>query len=163
MLNSLLDWAKAELLIKENVNQSINAHEFIEDNIKEFIIKLSDKNITVLNLIPVNQKINFNDSVLKIVFRNIINNAIKFSYENSEIKIIWHPNTIEILDSGKGIESEKLKKLFKKNINPGLGTNMETGFGLGLYLSSELMLKNGGKISAKSNDEGTSFYIHFSN
>lgn len=164
MLDSLLDWAKAELLIDSSIVEKINIQDFVTENIAEFDLKLNEKNIQIMNNIPNSICIDFNKSVLKIVFRNLINNAIKFSYENNKIDINWRNDSIEVLDYGKGIDDKKLDRLFKQNINPSLGTKLETGFGIGLYLSNELMQKNKGTLSAKNNPEkGSSFLISFTN
>ena len=161
MLDNLLEWAKNELLIDKVSKQNILIYDFVVANCADNKIKTEEKNITIENNIPQNVTIDFNESVLKIVFRNILNNAIKFSFEGSKIELNWINNTLEIVDYGKGIDEQKLKYLFKKNISPGLGTNMETGFGIGLYLSNELMEKNGGYIKVQKNDVGTTFLIGF--
>jgi signal transduction histidine kinase len=164
MLNSLLDWAKTELMINISTADEINLKNSVATACNELSAKAQEKKITLNNTIPEGSMTNFNASVLGIVLRNVLSNAIKFSFENSAIDISYSENTIIIKDYGKGINPEKLEKLFKQNINPGLGTNLESGFGLGLYLSHELMIKNDGTISVENNKtEGCTFRIVLSN
>lgn len=162
ILNSLLDWAKAELLIETTNLENIPVKEFIQSNLTEFENKISEKNIVIHINISENEQIDFNYHVLKIVFRNLISNALKYSSTNSEIEISWKSNTIQVTDTGKGLDEKTLKNIFKQNVNSRLGTNLETGFGIGLYLSNELLLKNNGHLSAKNNPiTGSTFTIHF--
>jgi signal transduction histidine kinase len=164
MLNSLLDWAKTELMINISTADEINLKNSVATACNELSAKAQEKKITLNNTIPEGSMTNFNASVLGIVLRNVLSNAIKFSFENSAIDISYSENTIIIKDYGKGIEPKKLEKLFKQNINPGLGTNLESGFGIGLYLSHELMIKNDGTISVENNKtEGCTFRIVLSN
>ena len=98
---------------------------------------------------------------MMIVLRNILTNAIKFSYSNAKIDIIYENHILSITDYGKGIEKVKLEQMFKQKMNPTYGTFHEIGFGIGLFLSYELMKKNGGEIKVKSvENKFTSFALH---
>ncbi len=66
--------------------------------------------------------------------------------------------TIEISDTGTGISPEQTKHLFE----PFYTTKGEKGTGLGLYITKQLVERNGGKISVKSEEgKGTSFVLEF--
>jgi two-component system, sensor histidine kinase and response regulator len=165
MLESLLDWAKTELRFEDHSTDFSNLYNCLQV-VKNQLSKNSiEKEIEIKITVPKELQIQFPDSILIIVLRNILNNAIKFSEVKSIIEIFYENNALKIKDSGRGIDSKKLTKLFKQNINPGLGTNFESGFGMGLYLSSELMIKNNGSISAVNNENslGCTFIIHFPN
>ena len=164
MLNSLLDWAKTELMVNIANKNEINLKNTVATACNELSAKAQDKKITLNNTIPEGSTANFNASVLGIVLRNVLSNAIKFSFENAEIDIFYAENSLFIKDYGKGIDAKKLEKLFKQNLNPGLGTHFESGFGIGLYLCQELMIKNNGILSVENNQtEGCTFRITLSN
>jgi signal transduction histidine kinase len=164
MLNSLLDWAKTELMVNIANKNEINLKNTVATACNELSAKAQDKKITLNNTIPEGSTANFNASVLGIVLRNVLSNAIKFSFENTEIDIFYAENSLFIKDYGKGIDAKKLEKLFKQNLNPGLGTHFESGFGIGLYLCQELMIKNNGILSVENNQtEGCTFRITLSN
>ena len=57
--------------------------------------------------------------------------------------------TIRIQDTGKGIDSEILPRLFKK-----FATKSERGTGLGLYISKNIVEAHGGKIWTEKNSDG---------
>jgi signal transduction histidine kinase len=65
---------------------------------------------------------------------------------------------LEITDTGPGISEENQKQIF----DPFFSTKGEKGSGLGLYITKQLVEKNGGKISVKSKlGKGTSFLLEF--
>lgn len=164
MLNSLLDWAKVELQIKYGNSNKTNLFTTTEMILLQLQNKSKEKNIIINNLILSDVVVKFPQEIITIVLRNIVNNAIKFSYENSKIDIKFANNILEIQDYGDGIDEDKLERLFAGIVNPGIGTKQESGFGLGLYLSNELMQKNNGYIRSKNHiSGGCSFYIYFPN
>ncbi len=66
--------------------------------------------------------------------------------------------TIEISDTGSGISKDQMKHLFE----PFHTTKGEKGTGLGLYITKQLVERNGGKISVKSEaGRGTNFMLEF--
>ncbi|MFW0735957.1 sensor histidine kinase [Flavobacterium sp.] len=160
MLTSLLDWAKMELITTQSGYSEIMLYNSISAACKELSHQLKAKNITIDLKVSKGTTVVFNSAVLSIVLRNIINNAIKFSYQDSIITIENNNHEIIVTDFGKGVEQKKIDKLFKQKINPGLGTNLESGFGIGLYLCQELMLKNGGTLAVFNNESaGCTFRI----
>jgi two-component system, sensor histidine kinase and response regulator len=160
MLESLLDWAKTELKIKAGEHKLYTVYDLVSEVVGQLQSKLDEKELTAVVSIDNAIRIDFPREVLKIVFRNIISNAIKFSNPKSSIEISFSDNKLTVKDYGKGMPKNKLDKLFNQAINPGLGTFQESGFGIGLYLSYELMQKNNGTIIAQNNkDTGCTFSI----
>jgi two-component system, OmpR family, sensor histidine kinase VicK len=85
------------------------------------------------------------------VISNLISNAIKFTDEGTvSVSVAVVPNTNEIVvsitDSGPGIDSEILPRLFMKFV-----TKSSTGTGLGLFISKSIIEAHGGKIWGKNN------------
>jgi signal transduction histidine kinase len=83
------------------------------------------------------------------VISNLLSNAIKFTDEGT-VSITAIPNTNEIVvsiaDTGHGIHSEILPRLFTK-----FATKSRTGTGLGLFISKSIIEAHGGKIWGKNN------------
>jgi two-component system sensor histidine kinase/response regulator len=89
------------------------------------------------------------------VVHNLLSNAIKFSNDDEnilvKIKTVDSMAVVSVIDSGAGISEENLPKLFDKNVHfTTIGTAQEKGTGLGLELCKELVEKNGGNITVKS-------------
>ena len=100
------------------------------------------------------------------VFVNLIDNAIKYSYEGGLVEIKAETpkgeNCIEIsvIDHGIGIPVNLLPNLFKKFYRSHRSRETVAGTGIGLYISKAIIESHGGKISVRSVEhEGTTFTI----
>jgi two-component system, OmpR family, sensor histidine kinase VicK len=98
------------------------------------------------------------------VFDNILSNAIKFTKEGTITVSIQRMKendkefgVVSIKDTGSGIDSEILPRLFTK-----FATKSETGTGLGLYISKRIIETHGGKIWAENNLQETGATFSFS-
>ncbi len=121
------------------------------------------KNISLV-FVPAEEIFIYADqNMLQTVFRNLIGNAIKYTYRDGsiEVKIDNQVNStiISVIDNGVGMEEETRKNLFVLNKqNSKYGTENEKGTGLGLILCKEFIEKHGGKIKVESEkDKGSSF------
>ncbi|MBK8723508.1 MAG: ATP-binding protein [Saprospiraceae bacterium] len=94
-----------------------------------------------MNRVDRNFNLQSDEIYLKIILRNIISNAIKFTKENGYIlvdsKVENEIVQIIIRDTGIGISSEKINKIFKL-FESSTGTKKEKGSGLGLSLSLDI-------------------------
>lgn len=94
---------------------------------------------------------------------NLIDNAIKYTYDQGHIaiKLAYQPNTItiSIADSGVGIRPENLTHIFEKFYREGNPLSIkEGGSGLGLYISQKLIELHGGRITATSKHKQGSIF-----
>ena len=100
------------------------------------------------------------------VINNLISNALKYSPGNSQILIHCYQKdncaVFSIKDFGMGIRAMDLPKLFERFYRvENQKTATVAGFGIGLYLSSEIIARHGGKIWAES-EFGKSSTFYFS-
>ena len=99
------------------------------------------------------------------VFRNLIINAIKFSFPGGTIRISSVSSakgcTIRVTDEGIGIQPEIQQKLFNANeVVSTPGTTGESGSGLGLVICKEFLERNHGNIHVESEPgNGSSFVV----
>ena len=97
--------------------------------------------------------------------RNLISNGIKFTPRKGKVIISAEEKEKEFLflieDSGVGIEKINFEKLFRIDENvSSLGTENETGTGLGLILCNDFIKKHKGDIWVESEPEvGSKFYF----
>jgi signal transduction histidine kinase len=93
--------------------------------------------------------------MFKTILRNLISNAIKYSFIGGEVTInateLKQFVEISVEDTGIGITQKDRKELFRRNeIHTTRGTNNESGTGLGLILCKEFVEKHGGTIRIES-------------
>lgn len=109
--------------------------------------------------------VNGDEEKIGHVVSNIISNAIKYSGDNSVIDIsttVGQNNVlVSIKDNGIGISENDIDKLFGRYYRvEGVDNKFISGFGIGLYLSAEIIKRHHGKIWAESKlDEGAAFFF----
>ncbi len=99
---------------------------------------------------------------------NLLDNAAKYSPENSQIKVSIKQNTatnmvtIKIKDEGIGISQAHIDKIFEKfsRIDSPLTRKIQ-GSGLGLFITKSLVEKMNGKITVSSDEKGSIFAVEF--
>jgi len=155
LFSNLLEWSRMQM-----GNTKYNPEYFnIGDMVREIIILNSpsaqSKNIKLEFPVEAQFTVFADENMIKTILRNLISNAIKFSYMDGTItlKISSDENYTEITisDSGTGIQEEDMNKLFKIDSNfTTKGTSEEKGTGIGLALCKELVEKCHGKIWVES-------------
>jgi len=139
-------------------------HEMVESVIAGNQSLADHKKITIKSHIDTDlQLINADYEKTSWVLSNILSNAIRYSYENSEVEVkVEKDNEDEIIfsvkDHGFGIEDQYLDKVFTRYFRIP-GTKAE-GTGLGLSISKEFIEAQGGNISVRSEiGSGSIFYF----
>lgn len=109
------------------------------------------------------------------VLMNLLSNAFKYTPDKGEIKVclrekvneiatgVQHSIQIEVLDSGSGIDANKLEKIFERFYQvPANGSNGSIGFGIGLNLCRMIVKLHHGTIHAynRQDTQGSRFIIH---
>ena len=153
MLNKMEAMEQKDIDVTQLINEATSTIQF-QLNENQMIVRIN---------IPEKIKIFGDQILLKIVFVNLLENAVKFSDHQGFIDILYTENEqtqiISIQDYGKGIPEEQQAKLFKKWVKDGSGKYMSSGFGLAL--SRNIILKHNGKLTFKSEvNKGTIFSIH---
>ncbi|TKC06723.1 HAMP domain-containing histidine kinase [Pedobacter polaris] len=95
---------------------------------------------------------------------NFINNAFKYApaSENIEVAIVQGVESVKlsVVDSGPGINAEKLPHLFDRYYRIDEGGFQYSGLGLGLYICAEIIKKNNGEIGVHSEiGKGSEFWF----
>jgi signal transduction histidine kinase len=163
-LHNLLIWANNQMQgIKINA-QVFNLHEVGQENVELLTEIAKSKKIDLSNKISPAMKVNADIDHVKLVFRNLISNALKYTLPSGEITLdaFVKDKFVEIIirDTGVGMSEAILSKLFTSSMSSTKGTGDEKGTGLGLLLCKDFIEKNGGKIWAESQEnKGSSFYF----
>lgn len=109
-------------------------------------------------------RVNFDVNMINTVLRNLLNNAIKYSYQDGVVHVSCNKSdtkvTLSVTDNGIGLSPYAIKELFKLDVKhySCKGTNGENGTGLGLIMCKEFIKRHGGDISVESVEgEGSTF------
>ena len=164
LLENLLQWSyiqlgyspiRLELVDLEKISkETILLYKGVADK-KKISIQITNKN---------NQFRKADEGVIRLILRNLISNAIKFTPKKGKIEISYGKEKslsfITVKDNGIGIPKNKLEFFFtqsqvEKNTR---GTEGEGGSGIGLTLCKDFAKRMNGKMTVKSKDkEGSSF------
>ena len=165
LLDNLLKWAKNRLKKQNVYKQETDINSLVSSTAEIYIPMATQKGLTI-QLQDMDKELSgFVDiDMIKTVVRNLISNAIKFSFEGGTItigsKIEGDHVVISVKDSGKGIKKEDQEKLLKQNTHfTSYGTNNEKGSGLGLMLCKDFVEQHDGKLWFESEEgKGSTFF-----
>lgn len=155
LLESLLAWTRTQIGKMEYDIEAIDLFDSISQVVDFLRISASAKNISLVNKVQKGSNVFADSSALNTILRNLVSNGIKFTKEDG--KIIFDVTRsekevqISVTDTGIGLNQEDISKLFRIDVHhTTIGTNKETGTGLGLVLCKELVEKHNGKIWVES-------------
>ena len=164
LLENLLNWAKSQMQGMKIYKKEIELKSISEDCVG-LLSPIADKKLVKLkNNIKSPIQVYADNEMIKLILRNLISNAIKFTTAGNNI--ILDASTkknhviVSVKDNGMGISNENQAKLFKHDNFSTSGTSNETGIGLGLLLCKDFVEKNGGEIWFESElEKGSTFYF----
>nr|WP_294787327.1 tetratricopeptide repeat-containing sensor histidine kinase [uncultured Flavobacterium sp.] len=166
LLDNLLHWALLQTKQLYFHKESVHLHSIIQQIEYNYKPLLLDKTITFENLVSKNVFLFVDLDSLKIVFRNLLDNAIKFSKENG--KITFSANEIDsefyeviIEDTGIGMSKNTIEELLQEGELLSKKSNSEIiGTGLGLQLCKQMIKKNSGTFKIESEvNKGTKMIV----
>lgn len=165
LLENLLTWSRIQMGKIELNPMEVDLWSLTSQSLDVYGNNAKLKKISLVNEVQRDIRVLVDPLQLDTVLRNLISNAVKFTYEGGTVKLYSNlkVDRVELIisDNGAGISQDDQELLFK--IDSGFsknGTNDEIGTGLGLILCKELIEQNGGTISVKSQlDQGSDFII----
>lgn len=151
LMYSLMRWSKSQMEGFSVTPVAFDMNDLVQENIELFQSKLTQKELTVglQNADPMWVKADV--EMIRLVMRNLISNAIKFSVPGTEIIIgITQTNDsvkVSISNDGPQLSQDALHNLFGFEMTSTPGTLNEKGAGLGLALAYHFISLNHGKIT----------------
>jgi signal transduction histidine kinase len=158
---SLLGWLKSSLM-KKGKHAAIEINSNINCILGELNTRIKEKHIEIiLESEDLDYTIQLDMDTFNIALRNIVSNALKYSWDGSTIIITYKQDFISVQDFGIGMDTKKAKHLFDAETNQSvLGTEGEKGYGMGLILTYDLLKEAGFTLNVGSKkEEGTIFTI----
>lgn len=164
LLENLLIWARSQMKAVKYEPETIKIRGLLTECVKEMKANLDHKKVECLVRIDSNCTVFADKAMIHTVFRNLIINAIKFSFPGSKIRItsesLEDSCNILVSDEGIGIQPEIQEKLFTTNeVVSTPGTTGESGSGLGLVICKEFLERNRGGITVESEPGNGSTFI----
>ena len=163
LLKNLFTWSGIQRGTLRAHPESIDIYNIVQRNLSIFVPMAEEKHVLIRNTIAPETHAFADPDMVYAVVRNLISNALKFTFPGDTISIsaVQAGNVLEVSvrDTGVGISQENLAKLFLIDVTwQTPGTAGEEGAGLGLVLCKKLVEQNGGSIRVESIiEEGTTF------
>jgi len=154
-----------ELLETQRLKNGVDNLNISRIIIKNLITRIAEEYSGVLpgvnvNLISEGLFIEADEELMKIVLRNLLENALKYSPENSspvELSLIDNDDSIivRIEDFGQGINPDEIEKVFEPFYRTDISRSRKTGgYGLGLHLCKNIIDAHSGEIKIFNKEEG---------
>lgn len=165
LLENLLQWSRLQTGRIEVKTERINAFNEVNSVGDLLTANMIRKKISFKNEVDKDIYVIADRNMFVSILQNIITNAIKFTNQGGNIyinsKIENGDIKLSITDNGVGIKPEYLEKIFRiDHDTTSTGTMNETGTGLGLLLTKEMVELNGGKIFVESEvGKGSTFSV----
>jgi signal transduction histidine kinase len=155
LLENLLNWSLAQRGSLPFNPQESDLGEIAQNTVDLLQQSADNKGVAIENRIPLQTIVRADTDLINSTIRNLLTNAIKFSFKGGAVSIESEISGSEIVvwvvDGGVGMSAETIEKLFRIDVNTSTaGTSNEKGTGLGLILCKEFVEKHGGRIWAES-------------
>lgn len=158
LLDNLLNWALLQTKQAYFYIDSLHLLSIINQVAYNYKPLLLNKNISFENRVAASVFVSADQDSLKIIIRNVLDNAVKFSKENGAIAIYTRASEdgfchLIIEDTGSGMSEAKRQELLKETVLLSKkGSDENIGTGLGMQLCKSLVHKNGGTLSIESQE-----------
>ncbi|MEM1405615.1 MAG: tetratricopeptide repeat-containing sensor histidine kinase [Bacteroidota bacterium] len=164
ILNNLLNWATGQMEGYTLELRSFNIRELLKAVVKNHKVRLDEKGIAY-SIEGEDVQVHAEPDMIRIVCRNLLNNAIKYCGSGDHITIKIEVDQwvgIKVEDTGAGMSGNKVDALLNENTFSSMrGTDNEKGSGLGLMICKDLLIKNKSKLEISSTEgEGSTFSFY---
>lgn len=162
-----LDISKIESGAMQYNMELIDLIKIIEPIVEEKKIVADAKNIYISWDSVIVPNVMADAQKVSIIIYNLINNAVKYTPEDGEIKISIKPCKlgvqVEVLDSGIGIDQDEINNIFTRFYQArNIKKIKSSGSGVGLAIVKAYVEGHGGRIYVESSpDQGSSFKVEF--
>ena len=147
---SLIEWVKTELGGDMINATTFNVRALVENCISSQEAVRQKKQLTIVNTVDGSLTASDNENMAKLILRNLLNNAMKYSHTGGEVKVeakeegkrVW----LSVTDHGEGFSPQFLETFAQGCLQ----SSGELGSGIGLMLSKQVLERGGGKLVIES-------------
>lgn len=160
LVENILEILRQDHLFFDNSGyRQIVPAAIIDETLNSFETAAKQKGISLKGEFDYDGEIEVHPELFSQVLKNLASNAIKFSYEGTEVKFKVYQKEgktfIDVKDGGMGFEPEVAENLFDRFTKNGrVGTAGEPSTGIGLYLSRKIVRHHNGDLVARSDGKG---------
>ena len=156
MARQYLDLARIE---QGELRVEMGPIDLVSDVVRPVLDELShavqERAVNVRNELPEHLPMVADAALLRVVYKNLIDNALKYGREGGTIALRFAREDgayrLEVWNEGQGLPAESLEQLFQKFVRfAERGAMAPKGTGLGLFITREIVTKHGGSIRAES-------------
>jgi len=164
LIENLLDWSKSQSGKLDYLPEITDLYNLIENVILIYNNMLKSKNLTIISTVQPKTYCYVDRFMISSVLRNLISNAMKFSYTNSTIEIYVEDIDpylkVYVKDHGIGIPPENIETLFQGENSEIMSTGKTREAGLGLQISQNFIQKHNCIIGVESEvGKGSTFFF----
>jgi signal transduction histidine kinase len=167
LVNDLLNVSSLETGVFSLHRQRCDIVELTQSLVDEYVLGSNPRPVVHVKLPPESIEVEVDVERIGQVIINLLSNARKYSSVGTPIHVTLERNAddvcISVRDSGVGIPADVLPQIFERFYRvPGTEvlTGSSIGFGLGLYISKQIVERHGGQIEVESiPHEGSLFII----
>jgi PAS domain S-box-containing protein len=166
LLENLLKWGQSRRGLLKPGKLMIVLEGLVADLVADIQATAYSKGVMVEHSIPSHTEVYADPDMLRIILRNLISNAVKFSNYNGMVYISSPEKEtgqvcITVQDTGIGMSREMVDNLFRLDVNTKRpGTNRELSSGLGLLLARQYIYLHGGELIIESEEgKGTAVTV----
>ncbi len=164
LLQNLLSWARSQTGRIQYHPEEFQLHPLSQNVVELLRQAAKSKEIELINTISKEITVFADEHMVSTIFRNLINNAIKYTDAQGKVILSAEKKTghilVSVTDTGVGIDPGHIDKLFRIDEQYStLGTREEKGTGLGLILCKSFIERNSGTIDVKSTPGGGTTFL----
>ena len=164
LTDNLLSWSMSQSDEISYNPENVSLYETGKQTLEIYFALARMKQINLMNHIDTGIYAYADKNILMTVFRNLINNALKFTKEGGMVSLgARNENdkvTAWVQDTGVGMDEDRVKSIFDLEKTRSAGTNGESGNGLGLFFCKKFVQVNRGEIDIQS-EKGKGTIVYF--
>jgi signal transduction histidine kinase len=156
VLEDLLEWSRSQIDGTTLQAQPVPIAPVVESCVQAAADLAAEKKVRLAaDEIPSSLAAFADERAMRVILRNLIGNALKFTGEGGEVRLgAWQANgelILSVKDSGTGISEDKLRQLLSGGAaSSARGVRGETGTGFGLSMCKDIVARFGGHLTATS-------------
>jgi signal transduction histidine kinase len=156
LVGNILDFSRMEEGKKQYNLEETDFKNWLEQTVTDFFSRISRRKYKIYTSITEHSvPVKIDKNAMKLAVNNLLDNAVKFSSEHSEIKVIFEKHEEKVLlkikDDGIGIPKNEQASIFEKFYRGKDASHFSTtGTGLGLTIVKQIVEAHGGEVQVES-------------